>query len=127
MSQLENIEEIAESHNKKRVEKNKISIKFSQYLTYSICGCKSKNSQTQNVLKFYSFYKQYFEKVLNITTYFNFYNSFKQYTKIFLDKSDRRLIKNLYPKLRYKENKNNSFSQSGIGLNVETKLIKNFK
>ena len=101
--------------NKLQTEKPK-QINYGHYLSYRICCAKvlKGNHKIKKTLDNYDLYKNYFNNALDILTYLNLYNQFKQLKKLILDKSERTLLKSIRPtfkKLNIDENsKLNSFS-----------------
>jgi hypothetical protein len=76
--------------------------------------CNSKNTKNYHLEKF-RLYRNYFEKYLNITSYYKLNNNFKTLLKITLSKPQIRIIKLVKPKL--KEKKEN-FENQDISLNL---------
>lgn len=64
--------------------------------------CRKQNSHNNLIkekLKSYLKYEKYFLKKMDILSYFELHNQFKQFLKLFLEKEDRRLLKSIPAKL----------------------------
>jgi hypothetical protein len=105
---------------KKRILPNN-KITFLDYVKYRICiKQKSKKILVPAKLKSYVLYEKYFEHKMDILSYFDLHNQFKQFMKLFLDKEDRKLIKATPAKL----NKNKSYRISSNSELVEINVPK---
>jgi hypothetical protein len=96
---------------KKRIFPNSNNITFLDYFKKRFCiKHKAKDSLVHAKLKIYVLYERYFQHKLDILSYFDLHNQFKQFMKLFLDKEDRKLIKTTAVKL--KKFKRNKFSSN---------------
>ena len=63
-----------------------------------------------------------FKNKLDILSYFGLHNQFKHFTKLFLEKEDRKLLKNIPLKLNKYLNKDINLNNEVISLNNENPL-----
>jgi hypothetical protein len=82
---------------KKHVNKysyeNNPKISFFQYVKFKICSTKHKNKLEQNYLENFDIYRKFFEKSLDVLTFFEFQHQFKLLIKRVLDRSQRQDLK----------------------------------
>jgi len=98
---------ISQSRNiKYKIEKKqsdppkKTDFNYYDYFCYSNCKKKGKSGLAYNKLENYKKYEAFFQKKLDISSYFDIHHKFYLMKKILLSKDDRYMIKFIKPKLK---------------------------